>query len=41
MNATIDSLNQEYDLQKHLFFKQLSGGIVVAQIDTPFRTGDF
>jgi D-hexose-6-phosphate mutarotase len=38
MNATIDSLNQEYALQKHLFFKQLPSGIVVAQIDTPLAT---
>ena len=38
MNATIDSLNQEYALEKHLFFKQLPSGIVVAQIDTPLAT---
>jgi D-hexose-6-phosphate mutarotase len=38
MNTTIDSLNQEYALQKHLFFKQLPSEIVVAQIDTPLAT---
>lgn len=38
MNATIDSLNQEYAVQNHLIFKQLPSGIVVAQIDTPLAT---
>jgi len=36
MNADIDSLNEEYALQNHLFFKQLPSGFIVAQIDTPF-----
>ena len=38
MNANIDSLNQEYAVQNHLIFKQLPGGIIVAQIDTPLAT---
>ena len=40
MNASLDSHNQEYALQKPLFFKQLPSGIVVAQIDTPLATAN-
>lgn len=38
MNATTASLNQEYAIQKYLFFKQLPSGIILAQIDTPLAT---